>query len=376
MKVRKFAGFTLVELLVVIAIIGVLIALLLPAVQAAREAARRMTCTNKLKQIGIAVHNYHDVDTKAFPAGGWGRTTQITDGASPTTNVRLIAGFVGLLPFMEQQALYNTITGRGADGYGFDFNNDDPSRSVAAVTATDDAANAAMQTTLDGMICPSDGGGKSKGSTHQSRNNYRMCNGDYTVTWLDATAIGGGTGKETVHRGAFSLNTWHGFHSITDGTSNTILASERCITTNVNQARQGYAVLTTLAVNSCYILKGPNGNLTTSSNGDQSGKRWSDGTPLYTGFNTILPPNAASCNDTTAANLRAIIAPSSFHPGGVNVALVDASVKWCSDTVDYQTPGGGTLTTVTGSIGTTSGRSINGVWGAMGSRNGGESATF
>ena len=363
MKVRKNHGFTLVELLVVIAIIGVLIALLLPAVQAAREAARRMTCTNKLHQIGIAVHNYHDVDTKAFPAGGWART------AWGGTDALGVSGFVGLLPFMEQQALYNSITSQGGNGYDVNFWDDNPGRDY-------------MQTTLDGMICPSDGGGKSKGSTDQSRNNYRLCNGDYAGHWegLDDLAS---TARETINRGAFGMHVWHGFHSVTDGTSNTILASERCIATNQNQVKQGYkeadVIESPLTAGGCYTLKNEKGNWSDASGVNNiSGRRWSDGRPIYTGFNTILPPNAASCYN----GYRGLIAPSSFHPGGVNIALVDAAVKWCSDTVDYTSNNGGAGGADTyGVSGTstdvrTSGKSGHGVWGAMGSRNGGESASL
>ena len=370
MKVRKNHGFTLVELLVVIAIIGVLIALLLPAVQAAREAARRMTCTNKLHQIGIAIHNYHDVDTKAFPAGGW--VYQGGNGNMP------VSGFVALLPFMEQAALYQSIVG---DNYYFD-NNNTQSRTY-------------LQTTLDGMICPSDGGGKSKGSTDQSRNNYRLCNGDYALH-EDNLFTANGVGTDSINRGAFAMHIWNGFHSITDGTSNTILASERCITTNANQARQSYAENgggVTTPVSVCYPLKGTNGNLATAGS-DLSGKRWLDGRPAFTGFSTILPPNAASCYGPDSAGnpdadppvaagmTRYVIAPSSFHPGGVNVALVDAAVRWAPDTVDYTSnnggPGGADTYAVglDGSTPRTSGRSGHGVWGAMGSRNGGESATF
>lgn len=101
---RRRSGFTLVELLVVIAIIGILIALLLPAVQAAREAARRSQCSNNLKQIGLALHNYHDT-YKAFPSGGWVNNDQ--------TLYRFHV-HISLLPFIEQSALYDQIDSRVA----------------------------------------------------------------------------------------------------------------------------------------------------------------------------------------------------------------------------------------------------------------------
>ena len=105
MKTRRLLAFTLVELLVVIAIIGILIALLLPAVQAAREAARRSQCTNNLKQLVLAAHNYHDT-YKAFPSGMSG-----TDTADNLTSNRGTMGpFPVLAPFFEQGPLYEQIT--------------------------------------------------------------------------------------------------------------------------------------------------------------------------------------------------------------------------------------------------------------------------
>ena len=102
---RRFAaGFTLVELLVVIAIIGILVALLLPAVQAAREAARRTECNNNLKQLGLALHNYHDTH-KAFVY----RKGGTTGGTTAQSNQGRRSGFISLLPFMEQTPMYEQI---------------------------------------------------------------------------------------------------------------------------------------------------------------------------------------------------------------------------------------------------------------------------
>ena len=441
MKVRKFGGFTLVELLVVIAIIGVLIALLLPAVQAAREAARRMQCTNKLKQIGIAVHNYHDsYGGQQFPPGSflhWSRS----DVNNNTANVvpRRVSGFVAMLPFIEQVALHDAITnGR----YYVPFNSDGIPNNHADAAGV--GSSTYMQQTLDPMICPSDGGGRSKASTDQSRNNYRLCYGDYPVhsagfgpgSWSTAAYSVGpyaqdvagyetappalqsnahadtkvSRGKATTStqasdsdRGAFTMGQANGFQKMTDGTSNTILASERAIATNVRQARQVYStvgwspsiaasgLITTssasgAAFNNCYALKKSGGNLYTltgsaaadmRSGSSISGKRWSDGAAVYTGFNTILPPNAASCHPEGATNIvtaSAVIAPSSFHPGGVNVALVDASVRFISDSIDYTSTNGLGLSSDSQDW-VTSSKSSKGVWGALGTRAGNESAT-
>src|SRR5262249_30187006 len=96
-------GFTLIELLVVIALIGVLIALLLPAVQAAREAARRLQCTSNLKQVGIALHGYHGVFS-SFPAGGW-----IASASDPSTSNMNMGWSAAVLPWLEQRALYDSL---------------------------------------------------------------------------------------------------------------------------------------------------------------------------------------------------------------------------------------------------------------------------
>ena len=114
MSKRNRAGFTLVELLVVIAIIGILVGLLLPAVQAAREAARRMSCSNNFRQVGIAIQNYHSA-FKRLPMHGGGTGMDYQAGTtlaaySPRTNQKSLSFLAGLMPFMEQQALWAQIS--------------------------------------------------------------------------------------------------------------------------------------------------------------------------------------------------------------------------------------------------------------------------
>lgn len=407
MKLRKFCGFTLVELLVVIAIIGVLIALLLPAVQAAREAARRMQCTNKLKQIGIATHNYHDTYTNAYPAGATSRLPKAGGGAAATT--RRISGFVAMLPFLEQTALYQSISSGDCK---IDWSADPTAAAGASeVGAATDAAGVNprdyMITNLDPLLCPSDGGGKSKGTNDMSRNNYRLSYGDFAPhsdnLHLESAIQTVGTASGNIcsySRGAFAIHKWNGMHSLTDGTSNTLLASERCIATNKRQVRQGYVATTTyvtplvdtatapfnLNAQACLTAKGTGANLTTAiadaDIADYSGKRWIDGAVAYTGFNTILPPNAPSCIGGLNVTGGGIVSASSFHSGGVNAVLGDGAVKFFSDTTDTTGVNGATFGTTAPTSAAdaikyvqSSGKSWHGVWGALGSRNGGESVS-
>jgi hypothetical protein len=396
----------------VIAIIGVLIALLLPAVQAAREAARRMQCINKLKQIGIATHNYHDTYITAFPAGA--QTFN-----APSNVAKRISGLVALLPFIEQPALYQSLTSgkfsfkfAGTVGQGNLSDNGTAGDGADAAGQRVAGTNGYLNKSLDPWLCPSDGGGKSKSANDMSRNNYRLSFGDYPVhtanllTSLSTTTympvLGtAATNACNVNRGAFGIHAWNGMHSLTDCTSNTLLASERCIGTNKQQVRQGYysggsatgninafknlvANDTTISLVAVLTAKGTGANYTTDTGKvdaivDYSGKRWIDGAIVYTGFVAILPPNspaplsvALALDDTEGS--AALVSASSFHPGGVNAVLADGAVKFYSETIDTTTCYN-TTANATYEKAYTSGKSSHGVWGALGSRNGGESVS-
>jgi prepilin-type processing-associated H-X9-DG protein len=380
---------------VVIAIIGVLIALLLPAVQAAREAARRMQCTNNLKQLGIALHTYHDT-ANLLPAGGHkyftpsGNYYVDTNGSQITNGGALnhpVSGFIALLPFIEQNALFQSIT---SNLYSFAQTANDPGTQI-------------LRNTLSPLLCPSDGSGKSKVPTEQSCNNYRMCFGDYpphdNILIDGTTTVTTGVANTDIcnsTRGIFALQSWKGLNGMTDGTSNTIVYSERVIanstsggsikanvisagvvpatitplnTTVVNNTGLGLAAFVTAA-------KGTGSNYSSTVTGTfgDSGKRWTHGSPVFIGFTTILAPNAPSYsvsngNATPGANL---ISATSNHNGGVNVALGDGAVKFITDTVDTTSLNG---TTYSSDNVYTSGASSHGVWGALGTCSGNEAVT-
>jgi prepilin-type N-terminal cleavage/methylation domain-containing protein/prepilin-type processing-associated H-X9-DG protein len=214
MRTRKRTGFTLVELLVVIAIIGILVALLLPAVQAAREAARRMQCSNNLKQIGLAIHNYADT-YKVFPSGF------IYSGQT----ARECWGWGALiLPFMEQSALHNQL--RVTQGSMYE----------QIISANWQPVVAGLETTLPGFMCPSDTGYQGRGQIHQDR---AFSGGTGGAGWIVHNFLPGlsnyiasnghGPGRVAFEEnsGMFYGNSHLDFGSIIDGSSNTFAIGER-----------------------------------------------------------------------------------------------------------------------------------------------------
>jgi len=423
-------GFTLVELLVVIAIIGMLIALLLPAVQAAREAARRMTCTNQIKQIVLAVHNHHNTynDLPALMHDSrWLRFKQ--SNGDLIHAVDMYNFHLSILPFCEQQAVYQDVVtscqqanGRTGNQRGylpFSWNEADGktlivggSGSTGGTQGTDWKRNP-LTHQIPGLICPSDSAaapppvsGSATTFSEVGRTSYVGCYGDWWRGVQDSPAneanfnVGTTGWPDPYTRGFFAIGgiTAAGrgegsnanFSSIRDGLSNTIALSETAVA--FNPSGRDYRAVTACSYNGgtqifsgvtpamCAASKGANGMTNATKLVRRKGTRYANGNPCYTGFVTANSPNSASCShDDSNNNERRFHmgTATSYHTGGVNAGMGDGAVRFVSDTIDAGTPS--STGPITGSglqARLAGGPSPFGVWGALGSTDGSESASF
>ena len=380
-------GFTLVELLVVIAIIGMLIALLLPAVQAAREAARRMQCANNTKQLSLSLQNFHDTHNR-FPAGRrdpiWMSFRQRNSPNDTLNDMSLYSFLVALLPFMEQNAIYDNIvsanqqcSNTAGQTNGFHPGNHN-TRPVGP-----DGANVECPFRTGSLVplrCPSDGNVAQSPNNEISRTSYHGC-------WGDLAMNSDWTGRA---RGLFARGDNPGVRtmgSITDGTSNTISISESLAGLNQNtENRFKIAVVGVDPLDTpqeCANFRGQNGMLNTDRGKGRKGLRWAHAALVYSGFTTSLPPNSASCvirpnyESDHWVEGEGFITVSSSHPGGVNVGLLDGSGRFITDSVDVRNQGAtthGGVNLLTNSAYT--GISPYGIWGALGSIDGNESVAL
>ncbi len=368
-KVRR-EGFTLVELLVVIAIIGILVGLLLPAVQAAREAARRMQCTNNLKQIGLAILNYESAYQK-LPNKAGGTTTFNNVSERLLGNYDRLSPFVPLLAYVEQSALLNRFqAGSETTPLGVVA----PGGPSAWFPKNDGTGvYFPWAQTIPAYQCPSDTIIPTRWGEHGT-NSYAVNMGDSVNSINGASVLRGPLGG----RGFYKK-----LASVTDGTSNTIVFSERTAHNANNDNGTTFTATGSELVNRFTafvpaITTNPSACLAVVVNNRYAsgtprlrgrfGVLWTDGQAERTCFNTVLGPNKAACysDASNAADSNVVVLPaSSMHTGGVNIVSMDGSVRFVSNSID---------TGNTAAAPPTSGASPYGVWGALGTLDGGEVA--
>ncbi len=344
---RPRRGFTLIELLVVIAIIAVLIALLLPAVQSAREAARRSQCVNNLKQIGLALHNYHS--TNDVFAMGCSFQAPTAPLSSQLAMWNSFSGQAMMLGYLEQAPIYNALN--------FSLspldNNSSNSTGVYRIIAT--------------FLCPSD---PNSGSGKQNINNYAASLGTTTDDLYDWTDSATAFNFQQPHgsAGMFTFGKAYGMRDCTDGTSNTIAFSEWLVgdgrgTYYGNQTPgstyRGNMIMNATGNNPTYrdafqnpqaVLAGLQSCTTqfqsSTTTADYKGWYWAMGSSGFSMFNTVQTPNDSVyrfglCRFSGTANNwpdnSTFIGAASHHPGGVNTLMSDGSVRFVKDSVARNT---------------------------------------
>jgi prepilin-type N-terminal cleavage/methylation domain-containing protein/prepilin-type processing-associated H-X9-DG protein len=392
MKCSTFScrkAFTLVELLVVIAIIGVLVALLLPAVQAAREAARRMSCTNNLKQLGIAYHNFLDTH-KRLPAPYQDPLWMGFTGPAGHKEFNVYSHIALLLPKLEQPALYDQIVTRCEDtavaNYpsAIDYRTGGPTATRndndVALSETElvtDFPDNPFTRSISFLLCPSDPNAKTEDGKAFGRTSYLLNFGDFPE-WL---------GLSLKSRGMWFRGDLHQttIGQITDGTSNTLLFAETVVSQNPGDrtVRGGIAynvsgVTRSAAPSLCANLRSGT-ELSAANVRSYKGWAWGDGRKNIS-VNTILPPNQPSCSDASATQgvfYSSTISASSAHSGGINAGLVDGSVRFISETIDSGDIGHlpGVSAGWTGNWWQYTGKSTYGVWGAYGTIGAGDTVS-
>jgi prepilin-type N-terminal cleavage/methylation domain-containing protein len=389
---RSQTGFTLVELLVVIAIIGVMVGLLLPAVQAAREAARRMSCGNNFKQIGLAIHNYHAAydrlpqqgsGTYNIPAGGALYDTVGTSAVPGGNSYYRLSFLVGITPFIEQQALWEQISSPYVTTTGvWAAMGPLPTTTVAILTANHYKP---WITDVSGYRCPSDPG---QGLPSLGRTNYACSWGDANhatrdaETYVNQAGVVNATnaGYVTISsRGAFVYRKKSAFRDILDGLANTIMCGE--IVTDLGDrdirstpANAGGRTALQWQVGGVLRCRGFIDPLRprfwNATQGvapfveDRRGSKWMAANTVYSAFFTMLPPNTETCYHGNHHE-EYITSVSSHHQGGAHVLMGDGAVKFITDSIEAGNSSSPQVKIAELPAGT---KSPFGLWGALGTR--------
>ncbi|MFO0890057.1 MAG: DUF1559 domain-containing protein [Isosphaeraceae bacterium] len=309
------AGFTLIELLVVIAIIAVLISLLLPAVQSAREAARRAQCVNNLKQLTLAMHNYESANN-ALPLG---RTLQVGTYRPFSQQARILG-------FMEQSNVFNSLN--------FMLSSYDVANATGAAIS------------VNSFLCPSDlqpqiPPGQILAGMNIAGINYRANEGTSVAMWYGADDVSNvNNGKVAEPNGLFYSSQLIKLSSISDGTSNTAAFSEHVLGDFSNSISTEFSDTYrpgTYPANSdeAYTLcLAANVNDLAIQGYSNVGAPWTYGYHSTTSYWHSGPPNSRSCMYPPS---RIATTANSRHPGGVNISLADGSVRFIKSTVNIQT---------------------------------------
>jgi prepilin-type N-terminal cleavage/methylation domain-containing protein/prepilin-type processing-associated H-X9-DG protein len=305
----RLGGFTLIELLIVITIIGILISLLLPAVQAAREAARRLQCQNNLKQVGLALRSFES-QNDAFPAGTMSKmrfSYEYTEVSGPGYEWPCFLHF--LLPYLEQQGYYDALRGPY-----FDIQN--------PWGAPDDWPLAARNVSLSVLLCPSDALGGNF-ATNPNWASFPMLKGNYLGIFSGLNDSDGFNAGNQRQLAVFRYFRGTPIAKITDGTSNTMAVAEYLKGVDSNDVR-GWFYTNRAGSKTLYVTLGPNSAAPDNING-------------------YFCPGGGSPNDPsanlpcTSAGNDDYASPRSRHPGGVNTVFCDGSVHFIQNSIDMQT---------------------------------------
>lgn len=312
-RARPTAGFTLIELLVVIAIIGVLVALLLPAIQQAREAARRSQCANNMKQLGLALANYEAAHRMFTPGVVYQPNGPYRPSGSASASWDSWSGLAMLLPLMDQQQAYDMCN--------------------FMITPHEVENRTVRDTRMSGFLCPSESYINQRQAT-----NYRLSRGP-SWTWSSPG-------------GAFALSSIPvtSLRAISDGTTHTIAYGEARLGRNIldRYASMRYsvpAISPVPQVSNSFDMSGfavyleDCGTATEGAAGsawNRLGWYWAEGDTGNTTITTHASPNTpdANCDNDTSSTESTVVTMGSYHPGGAHVTMCDGSVQFLSDSID------------------------------------------